>query len=264
VKEGYFETRLTPSVPGNGAKQGADTLARWAWVEGSVWTERMLAALDKGVKGGVWFSLMDKVYAPANLAAAWRKVQSNRGSAGVDRMTVRQFAVHEADELARLHELLATGQYAPRPVRRVQIPKGEGKTRPLGIPTVRDRVVQTAVRNVLEPIFERDFAEHSYGFRPRHSARDALRQVVKQFDEGRRYVVDADIQRYFDTIPKDALMTHVRERVSDGCVLSLIRSFLDQQIMEEHALWTPEHGTPQGAVLTPQTILQISMIGCIL
>lgn len=251
MKEGCPEPSLTPSVPGNGAKQGADTPARWAWVEGSVWTERMLAALDKGVKGGVWFSLMDKVYAPANLEAAWRKVRSNKGSAGVDHMTVRQFSAHEADELVRLHELVATGQYCPQPVRRVQIPKGDGKTRPLGIPTVRDRVVQTAVRNVVEPIFERVFAEHSYGFRPGRGARDALRQVVKQLDEGRLYVVDADIQRYFDTIPKDALMMHVQERVSDGRVLSLIRAFLDQQIMEGQALWTPERGTPQGAVLSP-------------
>jgi len=211
----------------------------------------MLAALDKGVKGGVWFSLMDKVHAPANLEAAWRKVRSNQGSAGVDHMAVRQFAAHEADELARLHGLLATGEYSPRPVRRVQIPKGDGKTRPLGIPTVRDRVVQTAVRNVLDPIFERDFAEQSYGFRPGRSAHDALRQVVEQLEAGRLHVVDADIRSYFDTIPKDALMALVRERVSDGGVLKLVRSFLDQQIMEEHALWTPERGTPQGAVLSP-------------
>jgi len=249
--EGHREQELAPRVPGNGAKQGADIPTRWAWVEPSVWTKRMLAALDKGVKGGGWFSLMDKVYAPANLEAAWRKVQTNKGSAGVDHMTVRQFAAHETEELVRLQELLSTGRYTPRPVLRVQIPKGEGKTRPLGIPTVRDRVVQTAVRNAIEPIFERDFAEHSYGFRPRRGARGALKQVVAWLEEGFRYVVDADIKSYFDTIPKEALMAHVRERIADGRVLSLIRSFLDQQIMEDLALWTPESGTPQGAVLSP-------------
>jgi RNA-directed DNA polymerase len=211
----------------------------------------MLAALGTGVKGGVWFALMDKVHAPANLEAAWRKVKSNRGSAGVDHVTVRQFAAHEADELARLQELLMTGRYTPSPGLRIQIPKGDGKTRPLGIPTVRDRVVQTAVRNVIEPIFEREFAEHSYGFRPRRSAHDALKRVIGWLDEGCRHVVDADIKSYFDTIPKDALMAHVRGRIADGRVLSLVRSFLDQQVMEDATLWTPESGTPQGAVLSP-------------
>ena len=245
------EHRFTPPVPGDRAKQGADIPAQWAWVERSVWTKRMLAALDTGVKGGVWFALMDKVYAPANLEAAWRKVKSNKGSAGVDHVTVRQFAAHEADELARLQALLATGRYTPSPGLRIQIPKGDGKTRPLGIPTVRDRVVQTAVRNVIEPIFEREFAEHSYGFRPRRSAHDALKRVIGWLDEGCRYVVDADIKSYFDTIPKDALMTHVRGRIADGRVLSLVRSFLDQQVMEDATLWMPESGTPQGAVLSP-------------
>ena len=245
------ERAFAPPVPGNGAKQGAEIPARWAWVERSVWTARMLAALDNGVKGGVWFTLMDKVHARANLEAAWRKVRSNKGSAGVDHVTVRQFAAHEAEELTRLQERLTAGRYTPSPGLRIQIPKGDGKTRPLGIPTVRDRVVQTAVRNVIEPIFEREFAEHSYGFRPGRSAHQALRRVIDWLDEGYRYVVDADIKSYFDTIPKDALMAKVRERVADGRVLSLIRSFLDQQIMEDATLWTPASGTPQGAVLSP-------------
>lgn len=245
------EQQFAPTVPDLGAIQGADLPARWAWVERSVWTDRMLAALDQGVKGGVWFTLMDKVYASGNLESAWRQVKSNKGSAGVDHVTVGRFAAREPEELSRLREQLRGGAYTPSPVLRIQIPKGDGKTRPLGIPTVRDRVVQTAVRNVIEPIFEREFAEHSYGFRPRRSARDALRQVDGLLKAGYRYVVDADIQSYFDTIPKDALMALVRERIADGRVLSLIRSFLNQQVMEEAALWTPEHGTPQGAVLSP-------------
>jgi len=249
--ERHPEQEFTPPVPATRAKQGADIPAQWAWVERSVWTKRMLAALDTGVKGGVWFALMDKVHAPANLEAAWRKVRTNKGSAGVDRMTVRQFAAREADELARLRALLVAGKYTPSPVLRVQIPKGDGKTRPLGIPTVRDRVVQTAVRNAIEPIFEKEFAEHSYGFRPRRSAHDALKRVSDWIEEGFRYVVDADIKSYFDTIPKDALMARVRGRVADGRVLSLVRSFLDQQVMGDAALWTPVSGTPQGAVLSP-------------
>jgi RNA-directed DNA polymerase len=211
----------------------------------------MLAALDNGVKGGVWFTLMDKIHARANLEAAWRKVRSNKGSAGVDHVTVRQFAAHEPEELSRLQERLIAGRYTPSPGLRIQIPKGDGKTRPLGIPTVRDRVVQTAVRNVIEPIFEREFAEHSYGFRPGRSAHQALQRVTDWLDEGYRYVVDADIKSYFDTIPKDALMALVRGRIADGRVLSLIRSFLDQQVMEDATLWTPVSGTPQGAVLSP-------------
>ena len=199
--EGQLELEFTPPVPGNGAAQGAQVRARWAWAEQSVWTTRMLAALEKGVKGGIWFSLMDKVCAPANLASAWRKVKSNKGSAGVDHMTVTRFSAHEADELARLHDELKQGTCTPRPVRRTETPKGDRRTRPLGIPTVRDRVVQGALRHAIEPIFEREFAEHRYGFRPRRGAKDALRQVDAWLNEGHRYVVDAEIKSYFDTIP---------------------------------------------------------------
>jgi len=233
------------------ARQDGEVRARWAWTEPAVWTERMLAALEQGVKGGVWFSLMDKVYAPANLAAAFRKVASNRGSAGVDRMTIQRFASHEAEELARLHEHLRKGQYQPQAVRRAWIPKGQGALRPLGIPTVRDRVVQTALRNVLEPIFEREFADHSYGFRPGRGAKDALRRVDLLLRDGHRYVVDADIQGYFDSIPKGPLMARVQERVADGRVLALLTQYLNQPVLEDLRQWTPEQGTPQGAVISP-------------
>jgi len=211
----------------------------------------MLTALEQGVKGGVWFSLMDKVYAPANLAAAFAKVASNRGSSGVDHMTIERFATREAEELARLHEQLRTGQYEPQAVRRAWIPKGQGAMRPLGIPTVRDRVVQTALRNVMEPIFEREFAEHSYGFRPGRGAKDALRRVNHLLRDGHRYVVDADIQGYFDSIPKGLLMALVQQRVADGRVLALLTHYLNQPVMEDLRQWTPEHGTPQGAVISP-------------
>jgi RNA-directed DNA polymerase len=211
----------------------------------------MLAALEGGVKGGVWFSLMDKVWKPANLRAAFAKVKANRGRAGVDRMSVPMYARNLEAELARLEEQLSTGTYIPQPVLRKWIPKGGGKMRPLGIPTVRDRVVQTALRNVLEPIFEREFAEHSYGFRPGRGAKDALRRVDQLLKTGHRHVVDADIQGYFDSIPKDMLMQRVRERVVDGRVLTLLEQYLNQPVMEGMEAWTPETGTPQGAVISP-------------
>lgn len=241
-----------PPVPrAGGAKQGGEVRARWAWAEPSVWTDRMLTALETGVKGNVWFSLMDKVWSRANLESAFARVRANRGGPGVDRKTVAAFGERLEEELSLLEEQLRSGTYAPRPVRRVWIPKGDGKTRPLGIPTVRDRVVQTALRGVLEPVFEREFAEHSYGFRPGRGAKDALRRVDTLLRAGYRHVVDADIRAYFDSIPKEPLMARVRERVADGRVLGLLEQYLGQPVMEPLRTWTPETGTPQGAVISP-------------
>lgn len=224
---------------------------RWTWVEPAVWTPRMLSALDEGVKGGVWFSLMDKVYAPRNLEAAYRKVASNKGSAGVDGVTVERYGRRLEAELERLGALLRASRYEPQAVRRVWIPKGNGEKRPLGIPSVRDRVVQTALRNVIEPIFEQTFSEHSYGFRPGRSAHDALGEVTRLLRQGNRYVVDADICKYFDSIPKDRLLARVRERVADGRVLALLEQYLEQEVMDGLERWTPACGTPQGAVISP-------------
>lgn len=155
----------------------------------------MLAALDKGVRGGRWFSLMDKVYAPENLAAAWKRVRSNRGAAGVDGQSVARFERAAQKYLDELHRELRDGSYRPSAVRRRWIPKpGTAKKRPLGIPTVRDRIVQSALRHVLEPIWEAKFCAQSFGFRPGRSCKDALRRVQTLLRGGHVWVVDADIQ----------------------------------------------------------------------
>src|SRR5512139_3315712 len=149
------------------ATQAGEIASRWGWVEPSVWTARMLAALEEGVRGGKWYSLMDKVYALSNLRAAFKKVKANGGAAGVDQQTVEMYERRLEENLERLSQALRAGTYRPQAVRRVWIPKpGSKEKRPLGVPTVQDRVVQTALLHVLEPIFERDFAAQSYGFRP--------------------------------------------------------------------------------------------------
>ena len=234
------------------AKQAEEVRARWAWVEPAVWTTRMLTALEEGVKGGVWFALIDKVFAERNLRAAFQQVAKNDGAAGVDHETVRAFERQLTETIRWQSEKLRTGTYTPQPIRRAHIPKlGTNETRPLGIPTVRDRVVQAAVVNVIEPIFERDFAEHSYGFRPGRGCKDALRRVSQLLKEGYVHVVDADLKGYFDSIPHDRLMSRVKERIADGRVLRLIGDFLKADILDEMQRWTPEQGAPQGAVLSP-------------
>jgi RNA-directed DNA polymerase len=234
------------------AKQAGEIRARWAWVEPEVWTERMLAALEQGVKGGKWFSLMDKVYAPESLRKAFQQVKANGGVAGVDHQTIEMFERQLEQNLQTLSGSLKDGSYRPQAVRRAWIPKLGGKEkRPLGIPTVRDRVAQAALRAVIEPIFERDFANHSYGFRPNRGCKDALRRVDSLLKAGYKWVVDADLKSYFDTIPHSALKQRVAEKVSDGKVLQLVDAFLTAQIMETAERWTPEEGTPQGAVVSP-------------
>ena len=193
----------------------------------------MLTALEHGVQGEKWFRLIDKVYAVANLLAGYRRVAANKGAAGVDHVTIKAFGCHLEDNLARLGKSLRQWKYRPQSIRRLWIPKpGRKVKRPLGIPTVRDRVVQTALRHVMEPIFERDFAEHSYGFRPGRGCRDALRRVDTLVKGGYRYVVDADLKSYFDTIPHDRLMARIQEKISDGRVLKLIEMFLKQGVMD--------------------------------
>lgn len=232
---------------------------RWRWAEPSVWTERMLTALEAGVKGGKWFSLMDKVYSGGNLEAAWEKVRANQGTAGIDGQSIEAFQTNKEKHLGDLERNLREARYEVKPVKRVWIPKaGSVDPRPLGlpagqagIPVVKDRIVQTAIRNVIEPIFEKTFAEHSYGFRPGRGCKDALRQVDTLLKAGKTWVVDADIRSYFDSILHDKLMEDIQEQVADGRVLDRIEGYLKQGVMDGLEQWEPDKGTPQGAVISP-------------
>lgn len=241
-----------PSAVPATAQQDGDVVARWGWTERAVWTQRMLTTLEEGVQGGKWFRLIDKVFAERNLRAGYVKVAANGGAPGVDHVTVEAFGDDLEANVAKLSAALRDGSYEPQAIRRVYIPKpGSNEQRPLGIPTVRDRVVQAAVRHVVEPIFEKEFAAHSYGFRPGRGCKDALRRVAALLKEGYVYVVDADLKSYFDTIPHGRLLSRLRERLADGRMLSLIESFLTAGILDGGEEWQPEAGAPQGAVLSP-------------
>ncbi len=199
-----------------------------------------------------WYSLYDKVYAEANLERAWERVRSNKGAGGVDRQSVADFEREKEQHLRELHRLLREKRYTPLSLRRVYIPKGNGERRPLGIPTIRDRVVQQALLNILEPIFEPTFHEYSYGFRPNRSTHTALEHVVKSMQEGKEWVLEIDIRKYFDTVDHELLLEAVNEENSDGSVLRLIRMFLESGVMEEGVGWkATEEGTPQGGVISP-------------
>ena len=254
MKDKRWQARPSP-VAGREPEpqQDGEVSGRWSWVEASVWTTRMLKALETGMEGGKWFRLIDKVWSEKNLQSALEKVVANGGSAGVDGRSVEVVEKQSQEEIAILHRQLREEIYEPAPVKRVWIPKlGSPEKRPLGVPTVRDRIVQTALRNVIEPIFERDFAPQSYGFRPGRGCKDALRRVEELLKEGRVWVVDADIKGYFDTIPQDALMERVRRKIADGRVVRLMEGYLKAGVMESVRGWEPtEQGTPQGAVISP-------------
>lgn len=248
------ETQLQIKLPGVPlAKQGREVPPQWEWTEAAVWTERMLATLERGITGGKWYSLDDKVWKMENLQRAVKKVAAGKSLNKQDGRKCRRYAEQSAQRLPQLQRMLKEGRYEPKPAQRVWIPKpGSKEMRPLGVPPVENRVVEMALRNVLEPIFEHTFAEHSYGFRPGRGAKDALRRVDQLLQEGKCWVVDVDLKGYFDSIPQDKLMIAIQEHVSDGAVLELIRRFLKQGVMESGKGWSPtEQGTPQGGVLSP-------------
>jgi RNA-directed DNA polymerase len=223
------ETHRAAAVAGaSSPPQAADIRNRWWWVEPSVWTERMLTRLEQSEPTTKWFRLWDKVLSERNLRAAFRAVWRNGGAPGVDGQTVQQFDQQSESELARLRDELQTQRYRRPPARRVWIPKpGATERRPLGIPAVRDRTVEAALRHVLQPIFERDFAPSSYGFRPGRGCREAVARVEELLSRGHVWCVDADLKSYFDTIPHDRLMALVRERLVDGSILRVLEPCLN-------------------------------------
>lgn len=245
-KQGADANEITPEMLAKGARR-----LKWKWAEVSIWTDAMLEALESGVKGGKWFSLVDKVYRENTLWKAWCKVRSNKGAAGVDKITIERFEEQQDKYLAELEQELKDSTYKPQAVRRVYIPKDKGKLRPLGIPTIKDRIAQQAVKMAIEPIFEKEFLNSSYGFRPNKGAHEALEQVNSLLKEGYTWVVDADLQSYFDSIPHKRLLNKVELQISDSRIIELLEGWLKQEIMEECKGWKPMEGTPQGGVISP-------------
>ncbi len=197
-------------------------------------------------------SLRDKLWRDDVLRMAWRSVRRNKGVGGVDHVTIAEIEEQGVQQfLDEIRTELRTDTYRVNMVRRAYIPKKDGGQRPLGIPTIKDRVVQAAVRLVVEPIFEADFEDCSHGYRPNRSARDACLDIYKWLNFGLENVIDADIEAYFDSIPHDQLMAQVEKRIADGYVLSLIRAWLRAGILVEHVVVHPERGTPQGGVISP-------------
>jgi len=225
---------------------------RFNWVETSVWTDKMLTALERGLKGDKWFSLIDKVCSERNLKASWERVKRNGGSAGIDKQTIERFEAKAEIYLQEIREALKTDGYMPDKIKRVWIPKvGKAEMRPLGIPVIKDRITQTALRNVIEPIFETKFYEHSYGFRPKRGCKDALRRIDELMKIGYLYIVEFDIKAYFDNVDKDILLNKIQERIADNRIIELLEKYLEQTIVDEMKEWKPESGTPQGAVISP-------------
>ena len=251
----HQEDQLAP-VPQNKAKQARESRARihakWAWVEPSAWTENMLKALETGVKGGKWFSLIDKVWKKENLRAAYQAVKRNGGAPGIDHVSIEQFGSGLEQHLERLHQQLREGSYRPQAARRKWIDKAGGKgKRALGIPTVRDRVVEAALKHAIEPIFECEFSDCSHGFRPWRSTKSALKEVDRLLKEGNLAVVELDIQSYFDCIAHDRLLEKVADRISDSRVLELISGMLKRGVLDGERHDETTKGTPQGGVVSP-------------
>ena len=212
---------------------------------------KMLYDMAKAEPKRRFHSLYDKVCRMDLLREAWKNVKNNHGSPGVDGMRIEDVDRESDAVLAGLRSDLTEGRYKPSPLKRVYIPKSNGKKRGLAIPTVRDRIVQAALKMAIEPIFETQFEPYSFGFRPGKSAHDAVNEVAKYLNYGCEHVIDADIRGCFDNIPRNRLMERISKRISDGSVLKLIRQILDAGIMEDSEIVNTEKGTSQGSPLSP-------------
>lgn len=229
------------------------------WDRHPAWTESMRAALQvRRATGGKWFSLIDRMWDPRLLMKAWERLNQRvkgdkrRRGAGVDGVTVERFEERAEQEIAKLAEELKAGTYRPRPVKRHYIPKpGTTKKRPLGLPCIRDKVVQEALRSLIEPIYEIEFLDGSHGFRPKRSIDTACRRLEELLAAGKVWVVDADITGFFDNIDHEIQLAEVNRRIADGKVLKMIRAFLEAGVMEEMKVRYASTGTPQGGVISP-------------
>jgi RNA-directed DNA polymerase len=195
--------------------------------------------------------LRDKVFNLKNLYSAFEHVKKNKGKAGLDKVSIKMFESDLENNIMNIHNELKTEIYKPKPVLRVYIPKGKGGRRPLGIPTVKDRIVQQAIRQVIEHIFEKDFSDNSFGFRPGRSCLDAIKRVEEYRQQGYRQVLDADIKAFYDTIPHKLIMQRLCEKIADGWVLTSIENMLKAGVMEDGIMQETTEGTPQGGVLSP-------------
>jgi group II intron reverse transcriptase/maturase len=223
--------------------------------EGMVETEnnkgvRSKTSLESADKDGAT-ALLEKVLERDNLNKAYKRVKANGGGAGIDNMTVYEMLPYLKEHNGELIKAIKQGKYKPKPVRRVEIPKPDGGKRLLGVPTVIDRMIQQAIVQVLQPIWEKKFSDSSYGFRPNRSAQQAIKKAKGYYEQGYKYVVDIDLAKYFDTVNHDLLMKMVREEVKDKELLTLIRSFLKSGVIENGIVRDTDMGTPQGGNLSP-------------
>jgi group II intron reverse transcriptase/maturase len=198
-----------------------------------------------------FFQLIDKIYEMRNLNDAWKKVKSNKGCAGIDKQSISDFQKQSEMHLKEIQRVVKNGMYEPMPTLRRLIPKGDNKFRPLGIPTVEDRILQQATKNVIEQIFEMKFLDCSYGYRPNKSAHQAVEQIKKYVQQGYTWVIDADVEKFFDSVDHKLLMSFVAEEISDGKVLSLIELWLKAGVMNDGEIKETTKGTPQGGVISP-------------
>lgn len=213
--------------------------------------QRKLYLKSKKDKSCKIYSLFDKVCREDVVKEAWKRVKANKGAPGIDRKTIEEIELKQEEFLEEIRRELKAGTYEPKAARRVWIPKRDGKKRPLGIPTIKDRVIQTAVKIVIEPVFEADFKTHSYGFRPKRNCQQAIQEIKKYLNWGLVNIVETDIEDFFNRIPHKKLLGMVGARIADPNILKLISKWLKCGVMEEGGLKKTNTGTPQGGVISP-------------